>query len=253
MTFDAPFTCSVVVPVHNESEKLEEFVMSFWRALGSMQAAVTEIHLVENGSTDNTYEVCRRIQMRLPSVIRAHQLDVPSYGAALKHGIQAASGAVISVLECDVMDTQFLIASTEVLGQGQADFVIASKRHPQSIDRRPFLRRTLTYLFNLWLKTYFAFPGTDTHGLKTIRSEVAKALCALSITGGEVFQTEITLLAYRLGYHVVELPVHIEEQRDTKVKVVRRVPKVINMIGQLRKSLSRFPPTGPTPPRSPVA
>ena len=233
--------CSVVVPVHNEAENLEEFVMSFWAKLGRLQPTIVEIHLVENGSTDNTYEVCQRIESELPHVVTAHKIDTPSYGAAIKRGMLAASGDVVSILECDVMDVEFLSTSMAIIRQGRADFVVASKRHPLSLDQRPFKRRALTYFFNLWLKMYFSFPGTDTHGLKTIRSSAAKSLCELSITGGEIFQTEITLLAYRMGFTVLEVPVCIEEHRNTKVSVIQRLPKVTKMITELRRSLSRFP------------
>ena len=150
------------------------------------------------------------------------------------------TGHVVSILEVDILNVDFLASSLERIGEGSADLVLASKRHPKSIDRRPLKRRILTYMFNQYLKLNFSFPGTDTHGLKTIRTEVAKRLCCLSMTGGEVFQTEIVLLAYQLGYRVVELPLNIREQRATKISVTRRLPKVINIIRELNTSLNRF-------------
>lgn len=152
-----------------------------------------------------------------------------------------ATGEVISILECDALNVDFLSDSLQTLEKEGADLVIASKRHPESADGRPFRRRILTYLFNLYLKIFFHFPGTDTHGLKTLRSSAAHSLCNLAVTGGEVFQTEIVLLAHQMGFKVIERPFSIEEKRGTQVSIVKRFPKVLNIIRELKKSLSRFP------------
>jgi hypothetical protein len=56
-----------------------------------------------------------------------------------------------------------------------------------------------------------------------------------------VFQTEVVLLGWRLGFRVDESPVDISELRPSPVKVLRRVPKVLNTILELKRSLSCFP------------
>jgi hypothetical protein len=168
-------------------------------------------------------------------------MGIPSYGEALKRGIQSSVGDAICIFELDLMDKQFISTSLSLIEQNKADFVVASKRHPESIDRRPVKRRVLTFLFNCWLKMNFSFPGTDTHGLKAIRATVAKSLCELSITGGEVFQTELVLLAHRLGYRVAEVPITLSEQRATMVSVLKRLPKVVHIMDELKTSLGRFP------------
>lgn len=234
-------TCSVIIPVHNEALHLEGFVLRFWNKLDTLQKQLLEIQLIENGSTDNSFEICQRLERRLPGVVCARHITHPSYGEAIKSGMLAAKGDIISILECDFLDVDFLARSLAIIEENRGDFVLASKRHPDSIDQRPLKRRLLTYLFNLYLKLCFRLPINDTHGLKTIRTEVAKHLCNLSLTGGEIFQTEIVMLAYRLGYRVIETPIHIHEQRGTSVSILRRIPKVIMVFLQLRRSLSRFP------------
>jgi len=129
-----------------------------------------------------------------------------------------------------------------IFRQGRAQFVVGSKRHPQSIDRRPLKRRVLTAAYNfIFLHLFIGYPGTDTHGLKSIEGAVAKKLCEISITTDEVFQTEIVLLAWQLGYKIDEIPVEISEMRNPTVSVLRRVPKVLNTVRALRRSLGRFP------------
>ena len=99
----------------------------------------------------------------------------------------------------------------------------------------------LTWGFNRILNWVVGYPGTDTHGLKSIETALAKRLCGLAQTTDELLQTEIVIVADRLGYKIGELPISIEERRPTPVAIARRVPKVIKMVSALRKSAHRFP------------
>jgi glycosyltransferase involved in cell wall biosynthesis len=234
-------TCSVVIPVHNEAENLLKFINCFRDKLANRGNQIIEIILMENGSTDSSFKYCNDLERMFPDLVKAYHLSIPSYGEAIKQGIIRSRGDAVSILECDMLDIDFLSASLDAIEEGNADFVLASKRHSESIDRRPFKRRALTFLFNTYLNVFFRFPGKDTHGLKTIRSDVAKKLCSISITDGEVLQTEIVLLAYRMGYNVFEIPIRIEEQRETSVSIKKRLPKFITIVHDLKKSLKRFP------------
>ena len=152
----------------------------------------------------------------------------------------AASGTHLSILECDFLDEKFVAASIERFKAGGSRFIVASKRHPGSVDQRPWKRRLLTEGFNRILNALLRYPGSDTHGLKSIETELAQRLCELSQTTDEVFQTEIVLIAWANGVRIDELPIRIEERRATPVSILRRVPMVITVIAQLRRSIRRF-------------
>jgi glycosyltransferase involved in cell wall biosynthesis len=234
---------SVVIPAHNEAANLEACVAQFVQAIPSEVAEVLkEIILVENGSTDGTLEACHRAQRSDPDLVRVCAIPRGSYGEAIKKGMIESRGTHISILECDFMDPRFVSASLAVFRANRAQLVVGSKRHRQSVDRRPLKRRVLTALYNfVFLRMFIGYPGSDTHGLKSIEASVAKKLCELAITSDEVFQTEIVLLAWRLGIEIEEVPVEILEIRNPSVTVLRRVPKVLNTVEALRRSLARFP------------
>lgn len=233
---------SIVIPAHNEAAHIEAFVADFIDRLpGSIQEILREIILVENGSTDGTLEACRRLRDRFPDFIRVLSNKRGSYGEAIKRGMLESEGTHLSVLECDVLDAEFVAASVEIFRAKQARFIVASKRHPDSVDHRPLKRRLLTLLFNRTLNAFTGYSGTDTHGLKSIETSLAKELCAQAITSDEIFQTELVLLAWRQGVEVHELPIRISELRPTPVSIRRRGPMVLDTVRQLRKSLRRFP------------
>ncbi len=232
---------TIIIPVHNEADELEDLFRKFWGAEVKDRGRVGEVILVENGSTDQTFEACRRLSRKFPGLVKTESIAQASYGAALKKGIESASQDILCLLECDFLDWSFLKESGNLIQSGKADFVVGSKRSPGARDLRPLKRRMLTALFNIGLKIFFRFPGTDTHGLKAIRAEAAKRLCAAAQTGGEVLQTELVLLAHRFGLRVREIPVTVRETRPTKVLIRRRLPKVARIVWELRRSLRRFP------------
>jgi glycosyltransferase involved in cell wall biosynthesis len=234
---------SVVIPAHNEAANLEAYIARFVQTLPVDVAEVLkEIVIVENGSTDGTMVSCRRVQQRFPKLIRVFTIPRGSYGEAIKRGMLESQGTHISILECDFLDSQFVSSSIAIFRENRAQFVVGSKRHPRSADRRPLKRRALTTLYNyVFLRLLIGYSGTDTHGLKSIETSVARRLCEIAITTDEVFQTEIVLLAWRLGINIQEVPVQILEMRNPTVTVLRRVPKVLNTVRALRHSLVRFP------------
>jgi glycosyltransferase involved in cell wall biosynthesis len=234
---------SVVIPAHNEAANLEANVTHFVQTLPSEVAELLqEIIIVENGSTDGTLDSCRRVQQRFPKLIHVCTIPRGSYGEAIKRGMLESLGTHLSILECDFLDSRFLSSSMAIFRANRAQFVVGSKRHPQSADRRPLKRRVLTTLYNyVFLRLLLGYPGSDTHGLKSIETSIARRLCEIAITTDEVFQTEIVLLAWQLGIKIHEVPVQILEMRNPTVTVLRRVPKVLNTVGALRRSLARFP------------
>jgi len=239
---------SIVIPAHNEAAHLESYVAHFVETLpGDLAGVLKEIIVVENGSTDGTMEACARLQRRFPDLVRICTISRGSYGEAIKKGMLESRGTHLSILECDFLDHRFVAASIDLFRANRAQFVVGSKRHPHSIDRRPIKRRLLTLLYNyVFLKLLIGYPGTDTHGLKSIERSTARKLCETAVTTDEVFQTEIVLLAWRLGINVEEVPVQILEKRSPTVTVFRRIPKVWNTVQALRRSLARFP----NPPQS---
>jgi glycosyltransferase involved in cell wall biosynthesis len=243
------------VPVHNEAAHLDAFVTEFLGSLPPLVAGVLyEVLLVENGSTDDTREVCHRLATAHPGLVRVLCNPRGSYGEAVRRGLAETVGTHVSVLECDFLDSGFLANSIRLFQQGDVRFIVASKQHPESVDHRPFKRRLLTRGFNMLLRAGFRYPGSDTHGLKSIEGPLARELCQRAITTDEVFQSEIVLLAWRLGHRIVELPIRIEERRATPVALARRLPSVVSIVKALHRSLKRYPavPGGMVVRRSPV-
>lgn len=103
---------SIVIPAHNEEEKIGPFISRFIDDLTKMITDVEfEFIIIENGSTDHTLEAVRRLEAKYPRWIRAFSNERGSYGAAIKRGMLESNGAYLSILECDLLDAEFVARS----------------------------------------------------------------------------------------------------------------------------------------------
>jgi hypothetical protein len=117
--------------------------------------------------------------------------------------------------------------------------VIASKRDPDSIDRRPLIRRIATFVFNLLLRAILGSRVSDTHGMKAFRNDLVAELAPLVISRKDLFDTELVIRAERAGHRIREVPVIVHEIRVARTSLVKRVPRTIQGLFRIRRILSQ--------------
>jgi glycosyltransferase involved in cell wall biosynthesis len=225
---------SIIIPAHNEEDHIYSNIKKF---IDEAKDFNYEIILVENGSTDETLQICRKLEADNKGLIRLVSLRKPSYGLAIKRGINEAKGEYLFILEADYIIFSFVREGLRLLREGQYDVIVASKRHPESTDKRGYKRRVITWGFNTLLRLIFGFKGTDTHGLKAFTIQSAKRLINLSETEGEALQTELILLGEIYNIPIIEIPIQIGEIRAPTISILRRVPKVVRAFLDIRKSV----------------
>lgn len=220
---------TIVIPVFNEAAILVQVLRPFLIWLQDA-GLVCEILLCENGSTDHTLDEARRLQAEYPQV-RALHLDEPNYGKALRHGVERARGDYIALLDVDRLDQGFLQTALRAI-EG-ADVVIGSRTMRGAADRRPAIRRGITWIFNriLWLP--FGTRLTDTHGNMLLRRATVQPLVRSCRTDRWLFDTELLLRCERMGLRVLELPLAIDEVRKTRYTLWRQVPTTLADLAKL--------------------
>jgi glycosyltransferase involved in cell wall biosynthesis len=221
---------SVVIPVFNEEAILEVAVRSLLAKLAKTPWT-HELILAENGSTDRTLAIAESLHAELPGLIVLHEPQ-PNYGRALRRGIERASGRFVVCDEIDLGHMDFYCNAMEVLGAG-ADMVIGSKRHKDSRDDRPWLRRRATATINALLRVAVGFTGSDTHGLKAFRRRRLLPVVALCKVEHDLFASELVIRAMRSGLDVREIPLSLREIRPPSVGLFRRVPRVLGNLAKL--------------------
>jgi glycosyltransferase involved in cell wall biosynthesis len=242
-------TISILIPIYNEEKILEESVRDIVAGVDRFGIPY-ELVLCENGSKDRTVEIGERLARELPTV-RLLRCPVPNYGAALAMGIREAEGGLIVCFEIDFYDVPFVEIAHVLLKK--YDAVIGSKRARGARDRRPFIRRFITWGFNLFLRIVFRFTGTDTHGIKAFRAAPVRPLVDACKTDRDVFTTELVIRMERADLRLCEIPLEITEKRRAPVNILRRVPSALKGLWRLWKATRGIQrPTHPMQPVSPA-
>ena len=209
---------SVIMPAYQEAQNLDSAVAETTAALQS-QGLEYEIIVVDDGSTDATYE-------RALSLAKGHkELRVFGYdrnmgkGYALKYGFQFARGDVVVFLDADRdLPPYQLTAYLDYMLQNEKDIVIGSKRHPLSRVHVPLTRKVLSMAYGMLLKILFNLNVSDTQvGLKVFRKEVLQQILPKVLVKKYAFDIEILANARKLGYSIAELPVELHSSLGSKV------------------------------------
>jgi undecaprenyl-phosphate 4-deoxy-4-formamido-L-arabinose transferase len=95
---------SVIIPVYNEEENLREFGERLIRTLSGLGRPF-EVILVDDGSTDRSWEILSELHRQYPQYIRALQFH-RNFGQhpAIFAGFQAARGQVMVTLDADLQN-----------------------------------------------------------------------------------------------------------------------------------------------------
>lgn len=203
-----------------------------------------EIQIVENGSTDDTYQIAQGLGSRLPEVY-VQSLGYADYGDALRAGLKSSIGEVAIIFDVDYYDFEFADSALQVLDWSSNPtgpvVVVGSKRAPGSSDTRSRLRRTATAIFSGILKRQFGLSLSDTHGIKVLNLAALRTVIDQCQCGADLFDTEVIIRAERSGMIVSEVPVSVTELRPSRTSILKRVPRTLGGILRLRRVLGPVP------------
>lgn len=234
MNNQAPYL-SVVIPVYNEAEIIQEAAQKILAHLTS-RGWMHELLLVENGSRDATWQKIQELE-RVSPAVRGLRVGSPGhgdYGLALKTGALAAHGELVVNDEIDIGNFDFYDSAVGILAtEPTVDMVIGSKTLAASNDQRPALRRFATWCVNLLLRVVLGFKGTDTHGLKVWRRTRLEQVVRACVTGKDILASELVIRAERAKLRIKEIPIEIAETRAARISIWKRIPHVLKNILEL--------------------
>jgi glycosyltransferase involved in cell wall biosynthesis len=200
---------SVVVPALNEAESLPDLIASLTQVLADAGQDF-EIVIVDDGSTDDTYEVLTKLAVSHPQL---HTISFNrNYGkaAALAAGFKAAGGKFVVTIDADLQDDPAEIP--ELLAKLVEGYDLVSGWKQNRKDS--FIKNQTSRLFNSVTSLVTGLRLHDFNcGLKAYRNEVTRAIRLY----GEMHRY-IPALAHLEGYRVTEIPVRHHARRYGKTK-----------------------------------
>ena len=211
---------SVVVPVYNQAESIVANVSTIRQRVEAALGEPIELIVVSDGSVDRTRSAARE----RPSSRSRHPLrPQPRQGVRRQAGRLAARG------RCRVRrrrprprpcSARRLLRRRE----GILDFVIGSKRHPDSVVHYPRSRRVGSWLYQQLVRVLFRLDVRDTQvGLKLFRREVVDEVMPLLLVKRFAFDLELLAVSRSLGFGAstsspsARLPLHGLRRRSLAV------------------------------------
>ncbi len=165
---------SVVVPLYNEVESLPELCSWISRVMND-HAFSYEIILVDDGSSDDSWEVIEQLKSQNTSIVGIKFRRNYGKSAALNVGFEASQGNVVITMDADLQDSPDEIPELyRRINEEKFDLVSGwkQKRHD------PLTKTIPTKLFNLVTRRMSGIHNLHDFncGLKAYRKEVVKSI-----------------------------------------------------------------------------
>ena len=201
----APPEISVVIPVRNEEETVEELARRLQNAL----PAEHEILFVDDGSSDSTWS--RLDQLHVPSRVRLVKLQSPSgKSAALMAGFARTRAPIVFTMDGDLQDDPDEIPKFLARMDEGFDLVSGWKR----VRRDPWHKVLPSRIFNAVMRRATGIPLHDMNcGFKCYRGELARGL---RIYGDQ--HRFIPVFAAHRGFRVAEIEIRHHPRRHGRSK-----------------------------------
>jgi glycosyltransferase involved in cell wall biosynthesis len=198
-----PQKVSLIIPIYNEADHLERFL----KVIDDLELPLKkELVIVNDCSTDGSGDIIQKFPFR-SEVVRVEQTHNQGKGAAIRTGIERASGDFIGVQDADFeYEPSDIPQLLQLLIDGKADAVFGSrfKRTGYQVHRTVhyLVNRFLTILSNLLSGLYLSDMETC---YKFFRADVIKNIKLESQRFG--FEPEVTAKIARLKLRVMEPPI----------------------------------------------
>jgi glycosyltransferase involved in cell wall biosynthesis len=224
---------SIILPAHNEAANLRSLLAKLMA-----QFPDAEIIVVNDGSSDETVEVCQSFGVRIVS----HPYSLGN-GAAVKAGARVAQGETLVFMDADGQhdpaDIPRLLAK---LVEGYAMAVGARQDHSQASWGRGIANRIYNRMSS-WMANHRVLDLTS--GFRAVRADRFREFLYL-LPNGFSYPTTITMAFLRSGYPVAYVPI-IAGRREGKSHIQPlqdgvRFLLIIFKIGTLYSPLKLFFP-----------
>lgn len=194
---------SLIIPVYNESSHLQRFL----ELIDALELQIEkELVIVDDCSTDNSREIINSFSFT-SSLIFIQQERNQGKGAAIRKGIEQATGDIIGVQDADFeYETADISRLLQPLLDNKSDLVFGSrfkKSNPQVFRTFHYLiNRILTIYSNLCSGLYLTDMETC---YKFFSADIIKNIKLESNRFG--FEPEVTAKIAKLKLRVYELPI----------------------------------------------
>lgn len=230
---------SVIIPVYNEEKSIKKVIEAI------PNHYEYEIIVVNDGSSDNTLEVLKKIEREIKII--NHKIN-RGYGASILRGFAESTGEYIITIDSDGQhDPKEIPFLLKPLIQKQADIVVGSRYKGKSEYKVPLYTRAGEYIVNLFL--WFLFHqkvGNNQSGFRAFSARSKQILKNMVYTKFGLCTETLFKAAYN-NLKIVEVPITISSRKfgKSRVNIFRILKTIISCVilyFAIKINLKRFVP-----------
>jgi glycosyltransferase involved in cell wall biosynthesis len=230
----SPPSVDIVIPVLNEAHVLEKSVATLRRFASEHLPYAWRILIVDNGSTDGTSDVARRLAEG--SHVAFLQLPQRGRGRALRCAWIQSQADIVCYMDVDLStDLSALPRIVHKIAAEGYDVATGSRLLAESKVKRSIRREFISRSYNLFLKLAMGNRFSDAQcGFKALSRKAVERLVPLVQDQSWFFDTELLIMAERMGFRIADLPIIWIEDDDSRVKIVSTAWDDIKGVARLR-------------------
>lgn len=211
----------IVVPVYNEEKDIAGCLRRLHEHLNIHVPFSARITVADNASTDGTVAIASRIADELDGIRVAH-LEEKGRGRALKAVWSRSDAQIVAYCDVDLStDLNALMPLIAPLISGHSDVAIGTRLAKDSRVVRGPKREFISRSYNLILRTTMRAKFSDAQcGFKAMRTDIGRQVLPYVEDTGWFFDTELLVLAERIGLRIAEVPVDWVDDPNSTVDIV---------------------------------
>jgi glycosyltransferase involved in cell wall biosynthesis len=230
---------SVVIPAFNEAVRIGD-TLAVTISYLEKESPKSEVIVLNDGSTDSTGEVIRKVSA-VPSSVAVRLLEnFPNRGkgAAVRTGLSNVTKPIGVFFDADLSTPiDELPKIVEPVARGEVDIAFGSRALDRRLigNRQPWRREQGGRVFNLVVRMATGLPFWDTQcGFKAFRMETCRPIIDAAKVVGFGFDVEMLVLAQRAGLRLREIPVRWNHYEGSKIRFVHDSVRMLREVFSLR-------------------
>lgn len=216
------YDLSIVIPVFNEENRIKNTLLNIQDYIMHRNINA-EIIISNDGSTDKTHLIIEERQKTMKNLSLIGTIKNKGKGAAVKNGIQRASGEYILMTDAD-HSTPIEELDRFIPLMNEFDIIIGSRYLKDSHVKikQPLTRVLIGRIGNALIQLFLINNIKDTQcGFKLFKHATAKNVFALQKVHRWGFDMEIIAIAQSLDYKIKEIPVSWFDSPESRFRPLK--------------------------------
>jgi glycosyltransferase AglD len=211
----------VTVPVRNEAPRIVPALSALRHELDNTGYEYT-LSIAEDGSTDGSQNALKEAKTQFPALLVQHYDSALGRGKALRLMWSTIEADAYCFTDADLSSGIAPVAEVLSMVRSGCDIVVGSRYVTGASVSRPPLRALVSRSYNKLVRQIFQEDIQDHQcGLKAFSSRAIHELLPLTKEDSWFWDTEILVMASKMGYKITELPVKWIERKSSRTSLRR--------------------------------